>query len=86
MTLQLNDVKEYLRIDHDAEDGYISVLLLLAKELCENYLRCSIPDPLPEVVKQAELLVIAHFYENRSGGPVPDAVYRLLDAYRNEVF
>lgn len=83
--LELSDVKEYLRIDHDSEDGYLSVLILLAKELCENYLRTELPVN-NESVKQAELLVVAHFFENRNGGAVPDAVYRLLDAYRNEVF
>ena len=31
--LTLDYVKEFLRIDHNEEDGYISVLLLLAKEL-----------------------------------------------------
>ena len=84
--LTLDYVKEFLRIDHNEEDGYISVLLLLAKELCENYLRTSLPTPVPEPDKQAQLLVISHFYENRTGEQVPDAVYRLLDAYRNEVF
>lgn len=84
--LTLDYVKEFLRIDHNEEDGYISVLLLLAKELCENYLRTSLPTPVPEPVKQAQLLVISHFYENRTGEQVSDAVYRLLDAYRNEVF
>ena len=82
--LELSDVKEYLRIDHDAEDGYLSVLILLAKELCENYLRTELPVN-NESVRQAELLVVSHFFENRSGGSVPDAVYRLLDAYRREV-
>lgn len=84
--LTLDEVKGFLRIDHNEEDGYISVLLLLAKELCENYLRKALPTPLPETVRHAQLLVISHFYENRSGEPIPDAVYRLLDAYRNEVF
>jgi len=84
--LSLDYVKEFMRIDHSEEDGYLSVLLILAKEFCENYLRSDLPEPLPETVKQAEMLVISHFYENRSGDPVPDTVYRLLDAYRKEVF
>ena len=84
--LKLDEVKGFLRIDHNEEDGYISVLLLLAKELCENYLRKDIIEPMPESVRQAQLLVISHFYENRSGTGVPDTVYRLLDAYRKEVF
>ena len=84
--LTLDEVKGFLRIDHNEEDGYISVLLLLAKELCENYLRKDIIEPMPESVRQAQLLVISHFYENRSGTGVPDTVYRLLDAYRKEEF
>jgi len=84
--LTIDEVKEFLRIDHNEEDGYISVLLLLAKELCENYLRTDIIEPMPESVRQAQLLVISHFYENRTGEQVPDAVYRLLDNYRKEVF
>ena len=84
--LTLDYVKEFLRIDHNEEDGYISVLLLLAKELCENYMRKDIIEPVPESVCLAQLLVISHFYEHSTGEQVPDAVYRLLDAYRNEVF
>ncbi|MBQ7574376.1 MAG: phage gp6-like head-tail connector protein [Clostridia bacterium] len=84
--LSLDFVKEFMRIDHDSEDGYLSVLILLAKEVCENYLRHELPKTRVEPIEQAQLLVIAHFYENRSGGPIPQAVYRLLDAYRNEVF
>ena len=84
--LSLDDVKEFLRIDHTAEDGYISVLLLLAKEMCENYLRSPLPEALPESIRQAMLLIISHFYEHRDGTPVPAAVYRLLDTYRKEVF
>lgn len=84
--LSLDTVKEFLRIDHNEEDGYISVLLLLAKELCENYLRTELSQEENECIRQAQLLVISHFYEHRDGTPVPSAVYRLLDAYRNEVF
>ena len=84
--LTLEYVKEFLRVDHDEEDGYISVLIILAKELCENYLRHELPTERIEPIEQAQLLVVSHFFENRSGGEIPEAVYRLLDAYRNEVF
>ena len=83
--LTVDYVKEFMRIDTDEEDGYLSVLLILAKELCENYLRTNLPKE-SESVKQAQLLIISHFYENRNGTPIPDTVYRLLDAYRKEVF
>ena len=84
--LTLDEVKEFLRIDHSEEDGYISVLLLLAKELCENYLRKELPSEPIESIRLAQLLVISHYYEHRDGSPLPTAVYRLLDAERNEVF
>ena len=84
--LTINEVKEFLRLDTDAEDGYISVLLLLAKELCENYLRKELPNEQIESIRLAQLLVISHYFEHRDGTPLPKAVYRLLDNYRNEVF
>ena len=84
--LTINDVKEFMRIDHDAEDGFLSVLLVLAKEMCENYLRHDLPEQPIESIRLAQLMIIGHFYENRTGATLPSAVYRLLDAYRDEVF
>lgn len=84
--MKLDEVKEFLRIDHDAEDGYLSVLMILAKEMCENYLRAPIPRTKIQSIYQAQLIIISHFYEHRDGTPIPAVVYRLLDAYRNEVF
>ena len=84
--LTVDDVKEFLRLDGDAEDGYISVLLLLSKELCENYLRTELPKEPIESIRHAQLLVISHYFEHRDGTPLPKAVYRLLDDYRKEVF
>lgn len=84
--LTIDEAKEFLRLDTDAEDGYISVLLLLAKELCENYLRKELPNEQIESIRLAQLLVISHYFEHRDGTPLPKAVYRLLDNYRNEVF
>lgn len=84
--LTIDEVKEFLRLDTDAEDGYVSVLVLLAKELCENYLRKELPPEQIESIRLAQLLVISHYFEHRDGTPLPKAVYRLLDDYRNEVF
>ncbi len=84
--LTLDDVKEFLRIDHTEEDGYLNILILLAKEMTENYLRLPLSETLPESIQQAMLIIIAHFYEKRDGEPVPNVVYRLLDAYRKELF
>ena len=84
--LKIDEVKEFLRLDSDSEYGYISVLMLLAKKLCENYLRKELPAEQTESIRLAQLLVISHYFEHRDGTPLPKAVYRLLDDYRNEVF
>ena len=84
--ITLSEVKEFLRIDYTEEDGYLNILILLSHELAENYLRASLPVALPESIRQAMLIVIAHFYEKRDGEPVPQVVYRLLDTYRKEMF
>ena len=86
--LKLSEVKEYLRIDGDAEDGYIKILILLSQEICENYMRKELPRRVPESVKQAQLLIIGYFYENREGTKdgIPPAVFALLNPYRKAAF
>jgi len=86
--LDLKVVKEFLRLDSDAEDRYVKILILLSKEMCENYMRQAIPKKLPESVKQAQLLIIGYFFENREGtrDGVPSAVFSLLDPYRKASF
>lgn len=84
--ITLDMVKEFLRIDHTEEDGYLNILILLAKEMTENYLRLPLPETMSESIRQAMLIIISHFYEKRDGEPVPEVVYRLLDTYRKEMF
>jgi len=90
-TLELAAVKEFLRVDGNAEDGYLNILVLLAAELCKNFLRL---DELPEneSVQQAQLIIIGFFFENRDGvnnvsrEGIPPAVYALLSPYRKVAF
>ena len=86
--LEITAVKEYLRLDSDAEDGYLNILVLLSAEICANYLRAELPEELPESVKQAQLLIIGYFFENREGSRdgVPSAVFALLNPYRKAAF
>ena len=85
---KLKEVKEFLRLDSDAEDGYLNILVLLSKEMCENYMRHPMPRRVPESIKQAQLLIIGYFFENREGTKdgVPSAVFSLLNPYRKSVF
>nr|DAE66575.1 MAG TPA: Head Tail Connector Protein [Caudoviricetes sp.] len=86
--LTLDEVKEYLRLDTDCEDGYLNILILLACEMCENYTRIPIPDKLPESYKQAMLVCIGYFFEKRDGSKdgIPKVFYSLLAPYRRAVF
>jgi len=84
----LEEVKEYLRIDVDSEDNYLNVLVILAREMIENFLRKRLPRKIPPTIKQAALLICGYFYENREGTKegIMQAVYYLLEPYRKVVF
>lgn len=86
--LTLNEVKQYLRLDTNAEDEYLNILIILACEMCENYTRCSLPSVLPESYKQAMLLCIGYFFEQRQGTKdgIPQVFYTLLSPYRKAEF
>ena len=86
--LKLNEVKQYLRLDTNAEDEYLNILILLACEMCENYTRIPLPEELPESYKQAMLLCIGYFFEHRQGTKdgIPKVFYTLLAPYRKAAF
>jgi len=86
--LTLDEVKEYLRLDTDAEDKYLNVLILLAGEMCENFTRLDLPETLPESYKQAMLVCIGYFFEQRDGTKegLPQVFYTLLRPYRKAAF
>jgi len=86
--LTLEETKEYLRLDSDAEDGYLRILILLACEMCENYTRLALPEVLPESYKQAMLICIGYFFEQREGTKdgIPSVFYTLLQPYRKAAF
>ena len=42
--LTIEEVKQYLHLDSDAEGDYLRILILLAGEMCENYTRLAMPD------------------------------------------
>ena len=86
--LKLSEVKQYLRLDTNAEDEYLNILILLACEMCENYTRIPLPEKLPESYKQAMLLCIGYFFEHRQGTKdgIPKVFYALLAPYRKAEF
>ena len=86
--LTLDEVKQYLRLDTDSEDEYLRILILLASEMCENYTRIPLPEELPESYKQAMLLCVGYFFEQRQGTKdgIPGVFYTLLQPYRKAAF
>ena len=86
--LTLDEVKQYLRLDTDAEDDYLRILILLSVEMCENYTRLPVPEDMPESYKQAMLVCIGYFFEQRGGSKngIPKVFYTLLQPYRKAAF
>jgi len=80
--LTLEEIKEYLRIDGEEEDSLLTALYAAAKEHCENYLQAPLPNEVPTPIKQALLILVGHFYEQRAGEDIPNVVYVLLSPYR----
>ena len=63
--LELEYIKKYLRIDFDGDDAYLEDLLTLSKDFIKEQtgVEYSASDA---VYNQAVLLMIAHFYDNRT--------------------
>ena len=80
--LTLTEIKEYLRIDDEEENSLLTALLSAAISHSENYLQAPMPSETPTPVKQALLILIGHFYEQRAGEDIPNVVYVLLSPYR----
>ena len=80
--LTLAEIKEYLRIDGEEENSLLAALLSAAISHSENYLQAPMPSETPTPVKQALLILIGHFYEQRAGEDIPNVVYVLLSPYR----
>ena len=65
MVISVDDLKAYLRIQHDEEEDVLESLIEQAQEAAENYCRTSFGDTAPNTVKLAVKLMCAHYYENR---------------------
>lgn len=99
--LDLNTVKNYLRVSHNIDDAYITTLITTAREFVENYQGRLIAERVPaegeeapeyetptNLEKQAMLLLIYHYYDNRNPvvastmSEVPLTVKQLLYFHR----
>lgn len=67
MTVTLDEMKQYLRVDFDDDDAIITALIAGAELLCTDILRADGTGILTQVAngKVAVMYAVAYFYENR---------------------
>jgi uncharacterized phage protein (predicted DNA packaging) len=94
--LTVDEVKSYLRIDYSEEDILIVLLITSARNYCEVFLNRPIlvenmtaenEWEVPESIRLAMLMLVAHWYENRGAigkvdGEIAFSVTALLTPYR----
>lgn len=90
--LDLDFVKNYLKIDHDVDDQLISTMIVAAQNFIQAYLNRKFDDfeEIPDEFTIAALAIIAHWYENRAiqsadatKNELQYVFSGLLDLYRN---
>jgi uncharacterized phage protein (predicted DNA packaging) len=63
--ITIAEVKQHLRVLHDLEDSLIQLYLDAAAGHVSRYLGDDLPDPMPEPIKAAVMLLTADLYVNR---------------------
>jgi len=88
--LDLDFVKNYLRIDHTEDDALLLLMIDSAKNFIQSYLniKFSEMEEIPDEFTIAALALIAHWYENREiqtnvQGELKYIFSGILDMYRN---
>lgn len=66
MIVSLDEMKQYLRVDFDDDDMFLTDALNSAENLCADVARLSVDDFSKEpVAKIAVMYAVAYFYEHR---------------------
>ena len=91
MQVTLESAKNYLRVDTSDDDALIKGLITTAETLVRDISRMSDEElaPFAEIIKIAELYVIAYLYEHREEADhknLTETVKYLLFPIRKEVF
>lgn len=83
--VSLEELKRHLRVEFDDDDDLILGLALAAREWAEGFLNTALvakegeePPEIKQTWKQAILLMVANWYQNRETGKIPDAARHLL--------
>ena len=64
MIIELDEVKAYLRVDHDDDDALISRFINMAELICNDTLRVTDYE-VTDTVRVAVLFIVAYLYEHR---------------------
>ena len=84
--INVQDVKNWCRIDTDGDDALLSVLIASAQEQAEAYCNQSFLPTCPTSIKQAVALWAADLYANREGQTVGEQTfYRILAPFRQAI-
>lgn len=90
MMVELGELKQHLRIEHNEEDNYLQMLLAMAETACLDFcLLDALADEMPEPVRQAVLIHASYHYTHREGDApaahtvMERAVKSLLWPYRD---
>lgn len=90
--MRLEDIKLYLKVEHDEEDSLLSSFLSTSKQLCLDVLRKSEAELTEDEVAIFETAVqygVAHLYEHREKAnhkELKETLYHLLLSNRKEAF
>lgn len=86
--MTLDQIKAHLRVMHNEEDALIQSYMAAAEKLVSQYLGDDLPDPVPEPITAAMMLLVGDLYTNRSRQGM-STLYQnttyglLLDPYRS---
>lgn len=81
----LEEAKLQLRVEFNEDDALISSYITAARQWAEGFLNTALvaadgeePPEIKQTWKQAILLMVANWYQNRETGKIPDAARQLL--------
>lgn len=85
----LADAKAHLNITDDADDTLITAKIAAAESYVTEYTGAEDAITYADAsadVQEAILRIVAHWYEDREGAPIPVGVYDLLAPHRTWCF
>lgn len=88
MTIDINEVKRYLRIEYDDEDNIIAIMVDAARETLKEAGADEEKCPDINKYKLAVYMLTAYFYENRgestaNGAGLPAGMSTIIEQLRN---